>query len=136
MMKIVAQATGCGQSIEYRYKEVTVKVIARFPACPESRISTASAKRSSPARSDRTQVQGRKALHRPVSQHVKKSVFPARSVTLLAIIAAGIWGLALRNEWVENSTDADSIKSSTQRQPHWVAREPRSKILSQGVRSE
>ena len=134
-MEITGSSDGMW-SVDPSSMEVPVKVLARFPDCQETKKLTTSVERSFSPGSNRPSIQHRKESRRPVVHRRKRSVFPTRSVTILALIAAGIWGFALRNEWLESSTVADGMESSKQRQPHWVAHEPRSRIQDQGVRSE
>lgn len=99
-------------------------VIARFPARPDSSAAEPPAppvradpgpKR--PAKPTRPSPPGRRDRR-------EKSIFPTRSVAALAIVAAGIWGLALRNELVRRGAAEVELAVAEERSSQRVASEP------------
>ncbi|MDA1041132.1 MAG: hypothetical protein O3A37_12710 [Planctomycetota bacterium] len=53
-----------------------------------------------------------------------KSIFPTRSVVALAVVAAGIWGLALRNELIRRGAAPVEIAETETPATHRLASEP------------
>lgn len=107
-------------------------VIARFPARPDSAPPEpppplAPPARAVPPRADRGPKRPAKPTRKPPDrqrERQEKSLFPARSVVALAVVAAGIWGLALRNELVHRGDASVELAETEPRASHRVASEP------------
>lgn len=104
-------------------------VIARFPARPDSGAPEPPARpaRDVPTRADHGSKRPAKPT-RPSPERRRdrreKSLFPTRSVAALAVVAAGIWGLALRNELVRRGAAPPELAQAEEKTPHRVASEP------------
>lgn len=104
-------------------------VIARFPARPDSappeplappvRVEQVRTGRGPkrPVRSTRQPPIGRR-------DRDATSIFPTRSVVALAVVAAGIWGLALRNELSRRGAAPVDVADTQERETHRLASEP------------
>lgn len=108
--------------------EVVVDIIARFPARPGVlEPASAPAARVVPERADRVATRPAKPARRSATHHRdrrEKSVFPSHSIVVLAVVAAGVWGLALRNELVRRQTALVELAKTEDRAAHRVASEP------------
>jgi hypothetical protein len=106
-----------------------VDVLARFPARPgiaDPKPSAPTA-RSGSEQADHGSQRLAKPTRQPATRHRDrraKSVFPTRSVMALAVVAAGIWGLALRNELVRRSADPVELAETDERASHRIASDP------------
>jgi hypothetical protein len=58
------------------------------------------------------------------------SSFPTRSIVVLTVVAAGIWGLALRNELVRRGDATVELAEAETRASHRVASEPGSQTAT------
>lgn len=99
-------------------------VIARFPARPDS---SAAEPPTPPERADRGPKRPVKPMRPSPSgrrEQRETSMFPTRSVAVLAIVAAGIWGLALRNELVRRGAAPVEVAAQEERSSQRLASEP------------
>jgi hypothetical protein len=79
------------------------------------------------SRADRRPKRLVKPTRRPSSRQGGRqdtSSFPTRSIVALAVVAAGIWGLALRNELVRRGDATVELAEAETRDSHRVASEP------------
>lgn len=104
-------------------------VIARFPTRPDSAppVAPAPPVQAEPMRATRGPKRPAKPTRQPPPRRRDrdtKPIFPTRSVVALAVVAAGIWGLALRNELVRRDAAAVELAETDQRATHRLASEP------------